>query len=440
MTVLKQIIQLSISAAIMLVFGYALRSNGIPAWIMLFSTGIIGVLIFLREIKHFKSLNFFIGVFSGLSFYLFFYYVYARGLSFTNALFVFSFVGIFCFAWKVFENRNTSEAMPLLAPFFVTWAFVANWEFPSTFSPFLLYGHVEIFKVFFPLLIAAIVILSEKKEIVLDFYFFLGFLVASLSGMFEKTGLQAFDRYEHLAILVLFSIFSIIFFLSLTGRQKEKNNMIFIIFGVMLIPALITAFSFLQSYFGVFLPLPFDKRGLTGALMLFLLSGMILFLLFFKDAEADVKSSKSRHIALIPLLLIFHLLLFIPFEKNTFIYDGYRKSFFSSGWQFMGPYLFLWLTILFLRLRMRKNQLFVFSYTTLSALSIYYLWNVRLFHFFSNVPHEVFKELGSPYASWLRVPVFDSFNLIFVFLVSSVLLFEFFLIMIRRESGESNAI
>lgn len=319
-----RILQLSFSSSLVLIFGYALRYYGVPAWLMVAGTGIVGILTFFKKKKTFEALSFLLGFFSGIAFYLFFYYVYARGPSFANAVFILSFTGIYLFLWLAFYTRDFQRAIPMLAPIFVTWAFVANWEFPSTFSPFLLYGHVEIYKLLFPLSLTLLILLVDSEKRISEFSFFAGFLVAAFFGFLEK-GVKTFDRYDYAIILLLFTIFSVLFFLSLLKKPTgEKSSVVFTTIGFTLIPAIISFFSLFQSFFGVYLPLPFEKEGTIGAVTLLILSIAALSVAVYKDVEEHFE---NQMLFVIPVASVFLASLFVPFEKNIFIYEDFEKAF-----------------------------------------------------------------------------------------------------------------
>lgn len=401
-------------------------------------TGMFGLFfaLILEKRRSFDFANVFLGLSAGISFYLFFFFVQSRGPSFANATFILSLSGIFLAAWMLFYVKSYRLALVSLSPIFLSWAFAAHWEYPSTFNPFLLYGHVEFWKLGLPLMVVAIMVFNKTGERLKAPSFWLGFLIVSVaSGLVSlKTDFSFSPKYYFLAIL--FSVFAALFFENIGLRRGDTaENSLSLILGLSLLPAVLTGLSFFQSFFGIFLPLPLDYEGISGAFILLLL---VFYIIYLTGKEGDEGSTNNAEFASsLPTIAISIIFMFIPFEKNVFIYEGFRKSTLSYGWQFMGPYLLAWAALLNCSFSGAGKRRFGFHLllTILASISLYMLAYTRAFHVLPGVPFELFQALGTPDAVWQRLPLANTAIFAGIFSLTLVALFRHQFLFLESDSN-----
>jgi hypothetical protein len=132
----------------------------------------------------------------------------------------------------------------------------------------------------------------------------------------------------------------------------------------------------------------------------------------FAEAAGVASARGVRWSGMVALALPLSLALFalvLPLEKNTFVYEGFRKTTVSFGWEFLGPYALAWAcgaaALVIGRSRGTPRRAAPALVIATSAAGLYRAFNARAFHIVSGIPIELFKALGSPEASWVRTPL-----------------------------------
>ena len=377
--------------SLFLILAYYLRANGFPAVILA-----LIVLSLSLSLKHFLRLEYWQIVLQALIIYSLSVSFANRGPSVGNGLFLVSFVP---FVASLFERseKRLSVSFLYLAPVFVTWALAANWEFPSTFSPFVVFGIRESGFAAAAFLLSAVHSGSKNAK---AFLITIGFILLALALPLIRTDFETAASYSRIAEWRLFmssallaALAWIIFVFETAGASEESKDGLAA--ALILTAPLITLYGFLTHFFRPLLPLPFNTPAMLYALALSAFCYLIL----------RLKPDLAFTYCAFPFLTVFLLRLFFPAEGNHFYYHEQHYFYYSLGWEHFGPWFFAWLY--FLVIGLRSVNLPILLAVLLSGAFSLPLYFSRLFHFSGIAPVEFFKDLGAEGVSWVRKPVFE---------------------------------
>lgn len=372
------------------VVAYYLKSNGFPSVLVFLSVAVSGWLYGVLSGKKVESTDL---LFSALFFFYLSLPLASRGPSLNNLLFILSFSALLSRLLEDAERQNL-PVVAFLAPVFSVWAVVGNWEFPSVFSPFAVYGKRELAFLSAATVLAAGRAASTKVR--------LGAMISSLAlltpaaELYLRSEILAFQELENInvgvatAVLAL-SVSSVLFWLKIGTSSERRATVLFK--TLTLTPVVITAFSWLHHAFVPRLPLPFDGATMAFALMF----SLSLYLLGF---NALTHSSRPFFYFTAAFFLV---RLFAPAELNIYDHGGIRYGNYSFGFEHLGPLFFVWLFALLGSSEAAKR--FALPALLASALLITRVYFTRLYHFSKAAPVEFFKDLGSEGVSWIRKPV-----------------------------------
>jgi hypothetical protein len=311
-TILFQPIALSLSFLLI----YYLRSNGFPAVCLAVLAAFAG--LFFKEIRK-TFINYFLTV---LFIFSVSYPFANRGPSLGNFLFLISFAPLLVVLSEKGKNQ-TSKLILCWLPIFTSWLFASNWEFPSTFSPIVVYGEREIGFIAAAFFLAAILAPYKRKKFLLSL---ISLPMLVLSSSFILNDLKDVNSFFQTISWVNFfsaailAIFLIYFFLNEqllrpVGAGGELAA------SLILTAPLLILYGLLGHLWQSFLPLPFDLTKILAASM-FAVCGYLLLRL---NPLLSIKRSSMFFV--IPAFLR----LFLPAEANFFYYHEQRYFYYSSG-------------------------------------------------------------------------------------------------------------
>jgi hypothetical protein len=406
-----------------LILTYYLRSNGFRSAVIALSVYLILLFAYLVGLK-IRAIDLilgpaFIGVLS---------LPYAsRGPSFADSLFILSFAApIHSLLFSINRNRENRRAvtgytlLSFLAPLSV-WCFSANWEFPSTFSPFLIYGAKEIPWIAASVILAFLFFRFERKRynallVSLSLNILFLILIERLDSRVLRD-MFPFGLENSIFLLVSFGIFFLIFLERLNSyiekSKADEGLKLDAARFVILIPVFITLIFVFSYNLRSSLPIPFSTVKISAALV-FAVCSYGLTLLNWK-----VKGLNYPLVFI--LLVLFILRLFLPAESNNINHFGEVYSFYSLGFEHLGIWaVFL---ILFIALFLKFDQKVLSSVFLLgSSLSLIELYYSRLYHFITWIPVQVFKDLGAEGVSWVRKAIYSGENIALPVLVSIIII------------------
>lgn len=355
----------------------------------------------------------------------------SRGPSFTDSLFILSFSApIYAILSSAVKYREKKKAiagyilLSLLAPISV-WGFSANWEYPSTFSPFLIYGVKEV-----PWIVAAIIFAliffpfkSKKDNLFLASLVFSIIFLILINRLDSKvlTDVFPFGFKNSIFMLIFLDILFFLFLESLRSYSaKFKEGIIpeltLARFNI-LIPVLITLIFIFLYNLRSFLPIPFSTVKILSATVFAVCSFGVLLL------KWRVKNLNYSLVFIFVFLFILRLAL--PVESNNINYIGETYSFYSMGYEHLGIWA-VFLILLLIQFLKSDQKILSSIFLVGCALSLTELYYSRLYHIITWIPIQVFKDLGTEGVSWVRKPICPSENIIFPLLVSIIIVLSNF--------------
>lgn len=414
-TLLKDLLN-SAALSLFLILAYYLRSNGFSAVLL--------ALIFLlitAALKHVLRLNYWQIALQTLFIYGVSVSFANRGPSVGDGLFLISFAP---FAASLVERgrKKLSASLIYLVPAFITWTFAANWEFPSTFSPFVIFGVRETGFAAAALFLSAAFSESKRSKVFLSFtgLILLAFAWPVVRADFEAT--LSFIKAARWLIFMpsaLLAVLLWLFFAVETAGTSERDRD-GLAAALTLTAPLITLYGFFSHFLRPLLPLPFDPALMLNALAFSASCYLILRL------KPDLAFSYS----VLPFLALFLLRLLFPAEANYFYYHEQRYFYYSLGWEHFGPWFFAWLY--FVVFGLSSVNVPVWLSVLLAGMFSLPFYFSRLFHFSGIAPVEFFKDLGAEGVSWVREPIFKYEPYLF-FAALCIIIFVRYLIFSRGK-------
>lgn len=373
---------ISLAAALFLLLTYFSRAAGFPSSLLVLIAGLWTLIASRRRALNIQDIA--SGVALGLSLFLYLETFKNRGPSFTDAVFIFSMMPFFV---SLFRRGSFEQHLFALGAVLIAWAYVSGWEFPSTFSPFVLYGGVELLQL--PFLLVLSYMIARKStpgtgRAVGTILAGAGLLVFEAGGMNPA----AFS-FGYTAAALLAGLFLVVLW-----RWSPGVDVRTLAVSVSSVPLLFLVISLTQHVFPGFLPLPFDARVVAAATVLF------VFYVWLAGVQIVLKPS-----SLVLAAVIAGFLSMFPYEINRLYHIGSYYEVVSHGYEFLGTYLVAWLIVMLAS----ADNLPVWQRIASSVAGLYAGWKLfyaRLFHHFSEVPYSFFKDLGTPDASWVRIPAF----------------------------------
>ncbi|MCX7832470.1 MAG: hypothetical protein N2440_06190 [Actinobacteria bacterium] len=414
----------AIQFSIVFLLIYYLKANGFPSLLLFFVTSVFNLILlnFFNEKKAFRK------SISSALFVLFISLPFAsRGSSLNNAIFIFSLtISLFL----IIRNQRENLFISLL-PVFAVWSFVGNWEFPSTFSPFVIYGVKELSFVSSALMLMSLSVENSKALILLFLAatllvapFLRGYLLSELA-LFRNLFTETFNLNMVITTIAQALLFST---LILSILRKRENADRLIIRSLILIAPLLTLFAVARHFINPDLPLPFTPVKIIAA---FCFTASLYGLTFFKPYQ----EFKPILFLLLPFLVA---RMIAPSEANYFYYHKENYFSYSIGAEHLGPWYLLWFA--FVSIFINFRQWLAFALFLVSLFFLREIYFTRLFHFISTAPIEFFKDLGAEGVSWVRKPVIASepyIAFIAGLIILSVLLTKLFL---KRSNDERTSI
>lgn len=368
---------------------YYLKANGLPSLLLFFITFIINLILQ----KVFKEKNAFRNsIFSAL-FILFISLPFAsRASSLNNAIFIFSFT---ISLLLIIKNSKENLFFSFL-PVFAVWSFVGNWEFPSSFSPFVVYGLKELPFVSSALILFSLGIKNSKMVVTLVLTAIL-LVLPSIKSYFNSE-LALFNNLlsgiSNLKIVIAIIVQALLLSpLIFRITRYEENADRIIVRSIILIAPLITLFAVAKHFIDPGLPLPFMPIKILAA---FCYTASIYGLTFLKPYQ----EFKPMLFLLLPF---FFARMVAPSEANYFYYHKETYFSYSIGAEHLGPWYLLWFVFVSAFVNFGQWQAFLLFLISLVFLKEIYF--TRLYHFISTAPVEFFKDLGAEGVSWVRKPV-----------------------------------
>lgn len=376
--------------SLILTLTYELKSNGYPSLLVFLSTLLL-IFIFSKLTREKNGLVISVG---GSVFLLFLSFPFAsRGPSLSNAVFLISIsVPLAFFLSGEEEKRATLFSFSAV---FGIWALVGNWEFPSTFYPFVLYGWREIAFLSASFWLASFFAKKKELKLLLVIVSFL-FIIFGLKIYFsmEATALKFFSETLNLKNFISVIILSMASYLFFSGLLSKENLSPFVFYRTVIFsPVFLTLYVLFGHLYSPRLPLPFNARNI------FLAFGLIFALYLASFLNLRVLSKTA--ILGFPVLIFARF--FAPAEANWFYFHGERYFAYSFGYEHFGPWFFLWLFLVAYYYNMKN--LYLPALLSLSAIFSFFLYFTRAYNFLNFLPVEFFKDLGAEGVSWVKKPV-----------------------------------
>lgn len=328
---------------------------------------------------------------------------------------------------------------------------LSNLERPSSFAPLIRFFSLEIFPLTSSVLLSISLtcfVLSSKfssDKFKADFNWSFGFVLGGFLFSFFWTinqGKSLVIEVSSVPQPLILSVIMAVFFVFFKGWQNDLQDFFLKLHFIYSSPLLmVLIFVPLERTKETFLFSPLVLKGVVGGAGLFLVSLIVSHI-------KSTKSSRGRFgLIFTGMTILIFALIILASPYCLYNVSGrpgsaisFSKSWTSSGYEFVVPWLFFLTAFLIICLARSVKADLLKGFSCIVCLSIFLPWlaRTRLWNWFAFLPPEVSEAIGTEYISWQEklLSGFYYYLSFYIIIFTAVVVLAYFFVEFYLEKGD----